>query len=248
MDTINQDTILKNEWKNQQLIMQKVYDLGFANFAKSIPQIQKAFTLKDRSLRCIDEGTPGGIHLAGSGILFNLNKEKLKRFVSVAKVDGVYSHKNCGACKLYARMNNLASSDYDNLGIVWAKELAAQLNVPYKGHINEDLKRPKEFHNARVVYYDGTGSFDYSQVNQLPPGFIISRRYLDLEYALKELEIAIDIAFGNNGFGERFTVNTPLIIAPIGDSKNKRFSVKTLKAEINNFIAKYGNRIIIDSF
>src|SRR5687767_14956993 len=48
---------------------------------------QKAFEPKDNFLRCIDEGCPGGLHMAGSGVLNPNWEADLK-----GKIGGVYSH------------------------------------------------------------------------------------------------------------------------------------------------------------
>ncbi len=103
----------------------------FGNYIKGLDNLKDAFKSKDRSLRCIDEGCRGSIRLAGSGILY---QDKAKSVLS-GKIDGIYSHDQCGAAAIYARQNNLDLSKDDEYGIEWSKKLAKEMGVPYKGHI-----------------------------------------------------------------------------------------------------------------
>jgi len=210
-ETFNQkgESMKKTEWEKQQEIFDQIKKLGFQGYVdKMISDISKAFELKDRTCRCIDEGTPGGIHIAGSGIL--LSQEKAIEYLNNAKASGITSHEGCGAAAL-------AGKD----AIEWAKELSKKSGIPYVGHITaQEMNRPSEMHDARVVYYDGVGDFDYNSVNDLPKGFIISRKYIEKDYALDELGVSVDIAQGGHGFGDLFTEENPFHIIVIGKSND----------------------------
>ena len=64
-------------FEKQQEIMKKISEVGFANYAETLPGLSGAFNLEQhkpqeqlhRCICCMDERTPCGKHLAGSGIL-----------------------------------------------------------------------------------------------------------------------------------------------------------------------------------
>lgn len=232
-------------WEEQSPLFRVVYQEGMEQYARERGGLKDAFALSDRCIRCIDEGTPGGVHLAGSGIL--LGKERAVKTLIEAGAEGVYSHAGCGAAKLFASRNNLDTEMADEYGETWARELAVSLDVPYKGHIaKSQLRRPPELHTARIVYYDGTGELGDAERAGLPRGFVISRRYTDAEYASEEARIAVSIAFGDHGFGEKFTKEEPLIIVPVGDPLHPDFFLERLKDELKGL--DDDDRVIVDGF
>jgi hypothetical protein len=211
----------------------------------AIQNLKDAFTLNDKSMRCIDEGTPGGLHCAGSGILLS-EATAIEEFKK-AGVDGIYSHEECGAAGLYAKANDLDPSKSDEYGIAFAKHIAEKIGVPYKGHITIDkMARPSGLHTARVAYYDGTGNFDPSKVKSLPKGFVIDRKNHSKEYALKEIGVSISIALGSHGFGEKFTQQEPFTLIAIGEPMDVNFSVEALKKELEGLPEQNSGRVKID--
>lgn len=226
-------------WESQSGIFSQINTLGAEKYMPSVPDLKQAFNPKDRSLRCIDEGTPGGLRCAGSGILMDESTaiEEFRR----AEVDGVYSHEECGAAGIYAKQRGLDPSKSDEYGIEFAKQLARKLNVPYKGHIGiAEMARPSGLHTARVSYYDSTGRFDPARLKELPNGFVIDRRHHPAEYALQEMKVSINIALSPHGFGEKFTAEAPFILMAIGGAE--------LKKELEPLAAEFGDRVKIDGF
>jgi hypothetical protein len=235
------------EWKKQGDMFKTIEKMGMQKYVEMIKGMEEAFELEDHCVHCIDEGTPGGIHAAGSGILMEESQaiEAMKK----AKADGVWSHAGCGAAALYAKREGLDMTNPDEYGIVFAKHLAEKLGVPYKGHIeSKDMARPADMHNARVAYYDGTGSFDPSRVPDLPPGFVISRRYLEPEYAAQEADVSVSIATGDHGYGNLITSDEPFYIIPVGDPEDPNFSVEKLSAELKELVLKSGGRVKVMGF
>ncbi len=232
-------------FKKEQPLCEKIYKQNFSDYFDSLPKHEQAFNPEDRSIRCIDEGTPQGIHIAGSGILLSL--EEVGRIISdIDEVDGIYSHENCDIAALEVERKSI-DKDPNKLAQRAAKEIAAEVNLPYLGHISsENMKRPADTRTARVVYYDGTGSFDWSQVDGLPTGVTISREYLYSDYAKDELEISLDIAFGNSGFGNLFTSDNPLLIiilAETGEMKDR------LQQEVKSVLSNYNSdRIQVETY
>lgn len=245
MDQTQKD-LLERYWQEQQEVFTRLQEMGGEQFFSSIENLPTAFELKDLSLRCMDEGTPGGIHMAGSGIL---SKESAVDLVKQAGVNGIFSHAGCGAAALYAKEAGLDVNQSDDYGVHWAKELAEKIGVPYQGHISsENMVRPPDFHIARVAYYDGTGQFDPSLSVGLPPGFVISRRFLTGDYAQKEAEIAAAIALGNHGFGSKITNETPFYLVAVGDNRQNGLSKEALEAELSAITQASNGRVITTGF
>ncbi len=220
---------------------------GMKKYAETVPGLSRAFVLSDHSLRCMDEGTPDGIHCAGSGILLKL--DDIKKGFTEARLDGIYSHAGCGAAALYAKQQGLDAEFADEYGKEWAKSLATNLGIPYRGHIEAgEMKRPSSLHVARVAYFDGTGTFSPSACPDLPQGFVISRRYMAPEYARKEVEVAIDIALGHHGFGSKFSANDPFLLVAVASKSDADLSINKLKNELQSVASKFGRKIKVDGF
>jgi hypothetical protein len=132
----------------------------------------------------------------------------------------------------------------DEVAIEQAKRMATELNVPYKGHLT-DLRRPAAFHHARVVYVDATGRFNPARLPALPPGFVVSRRYMTPKQAVEEVRLAMSIAFGEHGFGDRFSSRGPLLIIPIGDATEHDYDLDVLQHELADISDE---RVRVDGF
>ncbi len=246
MSHINLDEI-KAAFAKQEIMLREIYEKGITAYCAGIVDLNNAFILKDLAVRCIDEGTPGGIHLAGSGIL--LNVDKAAEILQKAGVNQIYSHEECGAAGLYARNNNLDLDQADEYGKKFAKDLAAKMGISYQGHLEIDqMSRPSGLHIARVVYYDGTGKFDYASNLQLPQGFVISRRFISRDYAIEELKISIDIATGDHGFGSMIDSENPFLIVAIGDAENQEYSLNNLQQELGEVVLAYPKKVKLDGF
>lgn len=234
-------------WAAERDRFSAIYKNGFGAYAETIPDISEAFHLIDREVRCIDEGTPGGVHAAGSGILMEA-RDAIEAF-RLANATAITSHAGCGAAALYAKRNGLDVSRADEYGKKWAQDLAAAMRVPYAGNINfTALKRPRYAHIARVCYHDGTGNFDYSKTAGLPSGFIVSRRYVSKKSAEEEVRIAADIALGEHGFGEKFTGKEPFLLVAIGDGSAGACGETRLMQELYSLRDEFHGRVKVDGF
>lgn len=217
-------------------------DTSFQEMFNSLSDKDNLFSLTDRNLRCIDEGTPGGIHMAGSGILNPNVLSDLK-----GKINGVFSHQDCEVVIEYISENQLSIFNIDEYADRKAKELAGILGISYLGRISlSEMERIEGFHFARAVYYDGTGSFNPARDNSFPKGFVISRKYYsDHKIAQRELELAIKIAFGEHGFGDFFTKRAPLFLVAVSSFGGDNILVETLKQELETVASRY-KRVKID--
>jgi hypothetical protein len=230
-------------FEEQKKIFEKIQKVGFAKYANSLKNLSVFFLLKDCAIRCIDEGTPGGLHSAGSGIL--RDKAEVLNAFKKAGVTEITSHDVCGAAKLYARAKGLDETKADEYGKRWSQEIAKELGVSYH-HIGfAEMQRPKDFHIARIAYYDGTGTFNFGDGKIFPPGFIISRKIQSEKDSLAEASVALNIAFGNHGFGALITENDPFILAAIGETEKE---TEQLKKELKTLSHNYGKKVIIDDF
>ncbi len=197
------------------------------NYAKTLPDIHKAFLPQDRVLRCIDERTPGGIHLAGSGIL--MKDDQLRKTLIEADIKSVWTHAECGAAKLYAEQNGFDPGKADDYARAFGENLEKNFGIKYNGHLSVE---PSGLHTARVAYYDTTGSFDFQNIPELPHGFVINRKYIDPRYAAMEMQVAFQIATGSHGFGNLITPETPFLMVAISDNYNQSLSLEILKTEL----------------
>jgi len=228
--------LLSQHFKEQEEVMQKIYRTGARSYFESLPDLVKAFSPHDRWIRCIDDRTPGGYHSAGSGIL--RKEEEVLASFRAAQVQGITSHDGCGAAAMYAQKNSLTSNP-DEYGKRWSEQIAGKLGVPYK-HI--EISKP---HNARICYYDGTRRFNFSNVDSLLPGFIVSRRIQDSATSINEAEITANIALGDHGFGKLITEDRPFVVVAIGQSEKE---LEEFKKELTPTLSNFGNKVKIDGF
>lgn len=231
-------------WDRQTPLFEEIKKAGgISNYVNSFERKGDLFLLEDRSIRCIDERAPGGVHMAGSGILDQANAFAI---IKNTNADGVFSHAGCGAADLAfealseGQKKELGSAE--NYAKWWAEYVAKELGIPYKGHLTVN----PAFHIARVSYYDGTGRFDPSAWEKLPPGFVISRAYLNPQYAKKELDLSIGIASGAHGFGEERFRESPFLIIPVADTSDSLITPDMLRKEAEEVIQKHGGKAVID--
>jgi hypothetical protein len=210
----------------------------FQGLFNGLANRQKAFEPKDNYLRCIDEGCPGGVHMAGSGVLNPNWEADLK-----GKVSGVYSHEGCGAVGLYIQAQKIKTDDPNAVADAEAKKIADKLGVPYLGRIKaSQMTRPAAIHTARAVYYDGTGRLDAAQLAGLPQGFHVSRKiFSDPGQAKAEVDVSIGIAFGDHGFGGHFTGKSPFYLVAVSGLDPESVPLATLVNELKEVAGKIEN-------
>jgi hypothetical protein len=244
-------------FKEQQALFKEIYEIGFFDYAKNIKGIENAFSSHDHCLRCMDEGTPGGLHSAGSGILWE-DQDALIEALKKAGVKEITSHDGCGAARIHCQKKGLDLTKSDEIGKEYAENLAKKMGVPHR-HIsfsgktnasevnttNEEMQRPDGLHIARVAYYDGTGEFDFSKLKELPPGFIISRAINTDEISMGEAGVAIDIATGGHSYGNLIDKDHPFVLVAIGKDKQHMLS---LMYELRKIQLEIGPNVKVDGF
>lgn len=232
----------QGQWQKGSGVIKDILEKGVCDYFQSI-EAEKAFHLDDLVLRCMDGRTPGGVHLAGSGVLLGL--KGARRFAQevskYGKLEAVTYHRDCGAAIAVAKETD---ADPFELARDFSKELATSLGIEAVYEVENDGW--EGFHHERAIYYDGVGRFDWKKVRGLPAGFVISRAYLgfDVEYAKKELEIALRIALtphdeGGHGFGELFTRDLPMLVIALSPERSE---LGRLEQEARDVVASLGER------
>jgi len=198
----------------------------------------------DAVVRCIDEGAEGGVHVAGSGVLLDEDAA----IALLQKTKGATTHAGCGAAGIFyqrnkaeldARFPGLSPDQHAERRV---RELCELAGVPYHGHIGHTtMRRPREFHPARVAYYDGTDKFNnLTRTGQeedalLPQGFVVSRAvHRNAENALDEAALTVQIATGQHGFGQLISLEHPFWIIAIGDPEHPDLGLDMLMQELEN--------------
>lgn len=227
----------QEQWTKGNSLVEAIIAKGVQQYFTDL-KVEQAFHLQDLVVECMDGRTPGGVHLAGSGVLLGLEKALLfagQVEQKYGRLEAVTYHRDCGAAALVAKETG---GDPFALAKTFAEDFARSLDIEAVYEVeNEGWEG---FHHERVVYYDGTGRFNWKGVKGLPVGFVISRAYLDfdIEYAKKELETALDIALkphngGGHGFGEMFTSELPLLVIVLAESRSR---LGELKAEAESVV------------
>ena len=244
---------LKNEaFETQNPDLKELVELGAQKyFRQEFPDLKHSFIDSQKCVCCMDEGTAhkdingeAKLALAGSGILYPAGNEA-ERLEKVAKimiergVTNITSHGGCGAAGLAFKRDFPEADLHDpdlaqkieDYAKAWSDKLADKIRElgvsAERTHVlAEDMERPVEFHNARVVYFDAIGGFNPNKEIGLPMGFVIERKYFPADYTAVELKVAADIAFGHHGFGELFTMDNPFVLIAMASTADEADSLK----------------------
>jgi hypothetical protein len=253
-------------WEKQQGMMEKIYDQGAEGFLRDAEGMDKAFETEKKCVCCMDEGTAhmdikGKFEMAGSGILYPAAswEERLDKVADLLLdmgIEEVTSHEGCGAAKLACKRDGIQTEDPDAYGKKWSKDLQRALQAKKSGqetvsyhHIEAGkMVRDKDFHEARVAWFDATGKFNPGALGENAPlGFVIDYKH-DTQNAIKdeekvypfvELRIALlDIAFkADHGFGQKFDVSNPFVVVVMGEEGSE---TDMLKERVTKFIDGLG--------
>lgn len=264
------DRAKKTEWLKSETIMKEIYESGMQSYIeKHVPHIQDALESAFRKyiVTCVDERVVcqrGIVNeneciLPSPGSLLLLPEDEALEIVHHGQVGGITTHEGCGACAVYAKREALDETNTDLYGIERAKRLrdavtATGRTFTYR-HINADeMRRPKEFHTARVIYYIGEDTLNPSALPEkefeaLSVGFGVSARFFRSQTSKDSLNLCISIALGKHGFGDYFIEEEPLIIVPIAPNEILLDSMKEECEEaIRALDPKDHKRIKIDGF
>ncbi len=231
------------EWNRQQAATKGIREVGAEEYFRSLKNIHRAFVPLEPISVCMDERIQRRAwRMGGSGIL--MPKEKLIARLHRANIQGLTTHEGCGAANLAAKLagSSLSADDYAKN---WAMEISQASGIPYVAHITmEEMRGPKEFHNATVAYYSGSNSFSAAGISELPAGFHINRKMADS--LTHDLELALMIAFGDHGFGaEKFREQKFRVIA-LGNPNDLSRNAEALEREARAVIDRMAAQKLID--
>lgn len=235
-------------FEGQAPMVDEIRQYGFEKFLKNVTNLQQAFDLSlnqppeaNVALCCMDEGTPFGIHSAGSGLL--LSEKDFANFIKQEKPDTITSHSGCGAAKLYCQKHGLKTSNPDEVAKAWALDMAKKYGLKYVHIETEQMNRP-DFHDAQVCYVDATGKFNYAGADNLPKGFVVNWRQGETA-ALAESEVAANIIFSDHGLESHLSEQKPFVYVAIGNNPEE---TENIKQKLQPLKEQFGNKIIIDGF
>lgn len=233
-----------SEWQRAQAGLQRLREIGAAMYFRTeLEGIRHAFEPIEKVLACIDEGVEKRtFRMAGSGILMPIGD--IVEYIRVNGIQGLYTHAGCGAAALAAKQEGW-DGDPDEYAKEWAKKVSTAAGITYIGHIDmSELSRPMEFHDATCAYYIGGDRFSAAGVKKLPRGFHAHRK-LGKEI-LSSLQLAVDIAMGDHGFGsDRFFVH-PFRIIVVGNPNDDHRNFAALLKEVTPILLKYPGRVVVD--
>lgn len=214
-----------------------------------------------KELQCMDGRINGGYGLAGSGILLKRNPNKpdlpdpiyienMEEKRDKREIKEICWHRGCGAAKLYLNSKgnkNPTPEEVDAAAKNFAEKLAAALGLsPAK-----ESKHEMSDHSEKGIYVDATDKLN-TRSEALPNGFLLSPNIPNnLDYNLKEIEVAISISFGGHGPGpDSFSQEKPYFIMLICDEERpdyfKDFAKKIQEMIDNNKqFAQFANKIAI---
>ncbi|HLC69582.1 MAG TPA: hypothetical protein VJH75_00860 [Patescibacteria group bacterium] len=232
-------------------------------FKREFPDLKRAFLPELKCVVCMDEGTAhkdvngeGKFCMAGSGILYPAANEgervrKVAELFIERGITHLTSHGGCGAAGLAYRRDNpgmkpedVKAEDIEACAKDWVIKVADEMgrmgHEVETSHIDvKEMERPKDFHTARVVYFDAVGGFNPDIEVGLPMGFVVERKYLPVEYTNEEVRVAANIALGHHGLGEKFdSPNHPFIIIIFASTPEE---LQSLKEEVGKVLAVNDN-------
>ena len=209
--------------------------------------------------------------MAGSGILYPAGSwsERLNRVADLyikLQIKKITSHDGCGAAgiawKRDGGVEGTGCATADEYGRKWVAELQEVINAKLKasggGAVeianlgSNEMVRPEKFHNARVIWFDGVGDFNPHKLgDKVPKGFLIEYGLItenaktteESNYPFAELQVAIDIALGSHGLGNKFTKESPFLIVVLAKDV---MQMSEIRGKVSSMIEKYGGRVKLD--
>ncbi len=262
--------VLKNENFNERL--RAPYEAASAISGRVID----VGCIDDGTPRFFDEeGTAAlQIGIGGSGILMSEEqRDRLATFLAEQIVAGkkvrLHPHQECGAAKKASKNKEInKEEDFDAEATQFTQELLelikkkvleldpTQMNTEIENAFVsiEEMTRPPGFHPAFGIYLETTGRFNPARpekpsvLDRLPPMFELGAKFLDAKHSTDNIGVALEIAFGDHGFADKFTKEHPFVIALIVDaSPGSQKIAQELKSNIQDFLKdhKHKDKIVV---
>jgi len=243
---------IEQEWNSTHECMQSIRaDGGFSVFALKNQNEVGNMTLHERDCVCCMDGRvapfKNAVAIAGSGLL--VKDDPVARDLLVEKllsqgVQKVFLHEDCGAVGLYSLEKGISREHAEKDASAWAEELSGLL----KGNTHpETLSVTLDFHNEQCVYLTFLDRFSLQDIQAFPTGFQVSGSVVSFDDALAQVGVAIDIALGDHGFGDRFTQKDPFTVVIVAKNKEELQKIQS-NQNLIQLIKKYNGRVMIDGF
>ncbi|MFH1564666.1 MAG: hypothetical protein ABIC82_02330 [bacterium] len=247
-----------------------------------ISNLREAFEKELDTIVCSDERVPAteGTKIGIAGQLILGSPKEVKDFIERCKgrIKRVESHSGCGAAGIkfdelkdqkkweefkneYGLQRENVTDVFENgdtLGKWWSKEIIVKelsdeekgFNVEYSHTTKE--KMTGDVHDARVIYFDGTGKFNPTAIEGMPVGYTCSGADFGLsdEYLKKEIQTlcgGIALKEEGHGFGERFNGDDDAKFYIFVSAKDQEQLDRLMKVA-NEAVAEYNNKVEVKGF
>lgn len=224
---------------------------GFAMLAQEFSGTVMEMTAHPATCVCCMDGRVAShedaIAIAGSGILVKDNKQARARLVDFLRsknVQKVFLHEDCGAVGLYAKSKNISRNEAEHEAFEWAQELTFLIGGEEEP---ETLPVAIDFHSEACVYLELTDRFSLRDTSSFPTGFQVTVPVVSLSDAFAQVDVSLNIAFSDHGFGNRFTRDVPFSVVVVAKSSEELRSMQ-LNHELMQLVARYDGRAVIDGF
>lgn len=268
--------------KKNFIIQELIKGRDLQEIMDEIPNLREAFEKELDTIVCSDERVPAteGTKIGIAGKLILGSPKEVRDFIERCKgrIKRVESHEGCGAAGIkfnelqdpenwrdFKKEYNLDKDtvtevfgDGDTLGKWWSKEIIAQgfsdeekgISVEYS-HTNKD-KMTGDVHDARVIYFDGTGRFNPTAIEGMPVGYTCSGADFGLsdEYLEKEIQTlcgGIALKDGGHGFGAKFNGDDDAKFYIFVSAANKE-QLDHLTKVANRAVGQYGKKVEVKGF
>lgn len=218
----------------------------------------KAFAKKPTKVVCVDErvhiSDPEEPEICIAGTLVLMNPDQRKKTITKLKLhnaDGVTFHEGCGACALFKAAHPEDPRSVLQIARDTAREVAKELDsedldrVGFSEKADIPMEGIPDFHHARIIIVDGSGRFNPAILGIKDPFQSSIYYHPDREYTASEIEVMLDIAMGDHGFGTDRFAQDPLLILVVGHETDPEYSLDSILANYQESLEKYGNKVKI---
>ncbi len=242
----------ENVWKNSEERIKKIRAKGgFASLAREYADEVKEMVDRSATCVCCIDGRvapfQNAVAIAGSGILIKDNPQAKERLVNSLRQKGIKKvtlHDDCGALGVYAKQKGISLDRAKADAFAWADELARLLGGKEE---TKTLSVDLNFHPETCAYLSFTDNFSLKEAPDFPVGFEISTAPVSTEDFIGQVELSLTIAFGDHGFGDSFTKDTPFSLVVVANNEEELQRVKT-DVSLAVLLEKYDGKAVIDGF
>lgn len=249
------DDVRQSAWDMQQKLLEDA--VGINGLVEKLEETKAVYDLTEKEpiIVCIDERIiPTGTderhyYVRSAGTFILLDEESRKAFVESSGAKTGTWHKECGAAtKNYGDTHPGAkptSEDVDTYAREFVESLESSLGLETR-EIGIDSSG---FHPAIGAIYQGVDMDPFQIDMELPKFFGINRNHTPKKYALDELKIALDIAFGH-GFGDLFDKENPFYIIVAGNPNNPALCADNLCSEVHSVLENtpYKENVLVKAY